>query len=185
VIDNEALKSIEKLHEMNAKGIISDDEFAETKQRILAAGKRSTSTSPLAKGPDATATLEEHLAWALLPFRRYAQFEGRSGRREFWMFYLLVVVVGGALFALALQDDNLYGEAPASAALAYLLLIVGILVTVIPYLAVQVRRLHDLGRSGWFALINIIPYIGPVALLVLMAMPGIEGENEYGPDLRF
>ena len=48
--------------------------------------------------------------------------------------------------------------------------------------AVQIRRLHDTNRSGWFSLIGIIPYVGLIIVLVLCAMKGTEGDNDYGED---
>ncbi|KZY54621.1 hypothetical protein A3736_13920 [Erythrobacter sp. HI0063] len=118
----------------------------------------------------------------MLPLRRYAQFTGRSGRKEFWLFLLGVNLVGAALAIVWTADTNVLGFTGTIGNMAFAVLIIGFLGILLPYLAVQVRRFHDQNRSGWFALINLIPYIGPLIVLVMMALPGADGENEYGPD---
>jgi uncharacterized membrane protein YhaH (DUF805 family) len=62
------------------------------------------------------------------------------------------------------------------------LLILGILAAIIPLLAVEVRRLHDQDRSGWLVLLNLIPYVGFVAVFVMMLLPGTPGPNRFGAE---
>lgn len=57
-----------------------------------------------------------------------------------------------------------------------------VLASLIPAIAVQVRRFHDQDRSGWFVLLNFIPYIGGIVVLVFMCLEGTKGPNRYGPD---
>ena len=139
------------------------------------------------------------LDWMLLPFKRYAEFSGRSRRMEYWSFVLLnviVYVVFGAImmaggFSLAALSDPT-ATPPQPGALFYVgagLLGLYALAVFIPNLAVNVRRLHDRNMSGWFLLLFIvlsaIPFIGilvSIGWLVLMCLPGTPGPNKYGAD---
>ena len=113
------------------------------------------------------------MEWMLMPLKRYADFSGRSRRKEYWMFVLFVVIV---YVVLALLGWAL-GETAATALLGIFAL--GIL---IPSIAVQVRRFHDQGKSGWFVLLGFIPLVGGLIVLVFMCLEGDQGPNEYGPD---
>ncbi|KQM13931.1 hypothetical protein ASE49_12750 [Novosphingobium sp. Leaf2] len=115
----------------------------------------------------------DHVGWALLAVRKYAQFEGRSGRKEFWMFQLLYV---GGLLPFAILGLLIGTEV---ATVLYLLCALGLL---IPQIAVQVRRFHDLDKSGWFALLNLIPYIGTFIVLIFMLIDGSPRTNRFGDD---
>jgi uncharacterized membrane protein YhaH (DUF805 family) len=179
MIDEEALRSIEKLHEMKAGGIISEEEFEETKRRLLSGG-RAVKASPDREAVAPAA--EQHLAWMFLPLKRYAQFHGRSSRREFWMFLLMTNVVALALAIIAMSDTNIFGQTGTIGNLAFALMALGFLGVLVPLVAVEVRRFHDQGKSGWFALLNLIPYIGALIVLGFMLVPGNEGENDFGPD---
>lgn len=184
MIDQEGLKSIEKLHEMKANGILSEAEFEEAK-RVLLAGKRSARKAARVEASvesEGNPAENDFVAWALLPLKRYAQFDGRSRRREFWSFGVAVV---GALSVLAIvftADTDIFGNPGGAGILAALLFAFVLLATLIPTLAVQARRFHDQGRSGWLVLLNIIPYVGGAITLILMLFPGEEGENQYGLD---
>jgi uncharacterized membrane protein YhaH (DUF805 family) len=110
------------------------------------------------------------MEWMLLPLKRYADFSGRSSRKEYWMFllgYILAVIVVGILFVIARP-------------LGLLALVVLGFGAIIPSIAVQVRRFHDQDRSGWMALLALIPYIGGIVVLVFMCLPGTEGPNRFG-----
>lgn len=98
-------------------------------------------------------------------FTKYVGFEGRATRSEYWWWVLFVVLVSIALGALKLQ--MLSG-----------LFSLGIL---LPSLAVGARRLHDIGKSGWWLLVNLIPLVGWLVLLYFMVQPSQAGSNEYGP----
>lgn len=100
-------------------------------------------------------------------FRRYFDFHGRSGRREFWIFFL-----GNLLVASALRD--LLGDHAWTPRLFSTLVF-------IPTLAVSVRRLHDIGRSGWWMLLNLIPGLGQIVLLVMMLIESKPDMNVHGP----
>lgn len=138
--------------------------------------------------------------WMILPFKRYAEFSGRSRRMEYWMFALLNFIVlfgililmlgtGGAMGQLA---DLEAGEPSGLGALFSgfgLVFLAYALIVFIPSIAVSIRRLHDRDMSGWwylgFVVGGLIPYIGfiiSIAFIVIMALPGTEGPNRFGPD---
>src|SRR5687767_657812 len=113
-------------------------------------------------------------------YGNYAKFDGRATRSEYWWFvafsFLVALtgyLVGGLLYAVS--------RSSAIFTVVTLALIIFLIVSFIPSLAVAVRRLHDTGRSGWWYLIVFIPYIGAIVLLVLLAMPSSPGYNQYGP----
>lgn len=182
MIDNEALKSIEKLHELKTAGIVSEEEFELAKKGLLEGKQRPSSASPTTSKAAQLPALDNHIGWMILPLRRYAQFEGRSGRREFWMFLLLTNVVAAALGFIVIADTNFLGYTGTLGNLAFGVLMLGILAVLVPLIACEVRRFHDQGKSGWYALLNIIPYLGAFVVLILMLQPGTDGENQYGPD---
>jgi uncharacterized membrane protein YhaH (DUF805 family) len=113
-----------------------------------------------------------------LALKRYADFRGRSGRKEYWMFYLLLCLVAANGYAAmyvgyAIQSKVLlvlYGTLLAAIGLAVL----------VPSIAVTVRRLHDIDISGWVCLLVLIPYVGGLFLLALTLIPGTTGPNQYG-----
>lgn len=101
--------------------------------------------------------------------RKYVDFKGRASRAEYWWFLLFAVLVyfAGGMIGLALRT-------PA-------LLLLVLVCVFLPLLSAAVRRLHDTGRPGWWYLIVLIPYVGGIVLIVLLALPGNAGPNEYGP----
>ncbi len=123
--------------------------------------------------------------WMLMPLRRYAEFTGRSRRKEYWMFALLNILVGlfvGLIFVVGYFADMSQAEMDT-----YLMPVVWIaclysLVTLIPGLAVTIRRLHDTDRSGWNLLWGLVPFVGGFILLYFYVSEGNEGSNRFGPD---
>jgi uncharacterized membrane protein YhaH (DUF805 family) len=124
------------------------------------------------------------MEWMIMPLRRYADFSGRSRRKEYWMFVLFQILVLVPLMLVAIALDGTSGDAsdPFSGGLTLAVLGIYFLVFLIPGLAVQVRRFHDQDKSGWFILLGFIPYIGGLILLVFMCLPGTRGPNRFGPD---
>ncbi|MFE9632686.1 DUF805 domain-containing protein [Streptomyces sp. NPDC006463] len=102
--------------------------------------------------------------------KKYAVFAGRARRQEFWMFVLCNLVVEAVIVSL----DLVLGTKGIIDA-------VYTLVILLPCIGLTVRRLHDTGRSGWWYLLVLIPLIGWIWLIVLMATEGQAGPNEYGP----
>lgn len=113
--------------------------------------------------------MNELLRWYIWPWQRYAQFDGRSSRKEFWTFY-----VGNVLIALPLSS---LANGPAR-----IVVTVFALALIVPTLAVIVRRFHDLGRKGWWVLLGFIPFIGGLAVLIFMLFDSQPGDNAYGPN---
>ncbi|MCX5193262.1 DUF805 domain-containing protein [Streptomyces sp. NBC_00249] len=102
--------------------------------------------------------------------KRYADFSGRARRQEYWMFVLCSIPI----MVLLLVLDFALGSYPV-------LFYVYNLAVFLPTLGLSVRRLHDTGRSGWWYLVSIIPFVGWIAMIVLMAIEGDAGPNAYGP----
>lgn len=109
--------------------------------------------------------------------KNYANFQGRARRREYWFFTLFVV-----LFAIGFaMIDWMIGSFDADSGVGVIegLWVLGCL---IPSLAVLVRRLHDTDRTGWWALLNLLPVVGPLVLLVFTLLDSRPGENRFGPN---
>lgn len=136
--------------------------------------------------------------WLAMPFRRITDFAGRSRRTEFWIFWLASLV----LQMVAGFIDAAQSLAAVAAGMGPLTLIVT-LVLLLPAAAVGIRRLHDIGRRGWWMMLFAAPYaawlhavqtgaqavipaiallLGSIILLVLLVQPGNPGENAYGTD---
>ncbi len=119
------------------------------------------------------------------PLRKYADFQGRARRSEFWLFWLFTFVVG---FVLQMIGGMMGGAAdPSNPAAMYsspagIVLLLFWLAVLIPSIAVAIRRLHDTNRSGWWLLIALIPIIGALVLLVFYVLPGTAGPNKFGED---
>ena len=108
--------------------------------------------------------------------RRYAVFEGRSTRQEYWLFVLINVLIQIAAFTIA-------SFTPESVAIVIMLAYAAyVLITLVPSIAVTVRRLHDMNRSGWWILIALFPFVGGIVLLVFLATEGDLNANKYGPN---
>lgn len=120
------------------------------------------------------------MEWMLLPFKRYADFSGRSRRKEYWMFMLLHILVLAALSALVVVGDRSGLEPLTMGAICLMWLY--LLAVLVPSLALQVRRFHDQSRSGFHVLLGLIPYVGPIVVQIFMCLEGVEGRNRYGPD---
>ncbi len=115
--------------------------------------------------------------WYIRVLKKYAVFSGRARRKEYWMFFLinLIISIGFGIIDAMLGTFN----AETGAGLFETLYSLAVLV---PGIAVTVRRLHDTDRSGWWLLIALIPLIGWAVLLVFMLLDGTPGPNRFGPD---
>lgn len=131
------------------------------------------------------------MKWMFLPLKRYADFSGRSRRKEYWMFFLFQIIVHTMLFGLFFiaEPQAATTDADAFAMVLVFAMVIWIffaLATFIPNMAVIVRRLHDQDIPG---IVGILLYIGTfiftlpgLVILVLMAREGVSAENEYGID---
>lgn len=125
------------------------------------------------------------MEWMILPYRRYFDFSGRSRRKEYWMFtllYVLVILVFAALMVagvVGLKKDEVPGPVFWIGLAALALFLLG---SLIPSIAVAVRRFHDQDQSGWLYLLGFIPSVGGIILIVFMCIDGKPGPNRFGPD---
>lgn len=119
--------------------------------------------------------------WYLKVLKQYADFKGRARRKEYWMFQLMNFMIT-MLIVLAIVMSSISYEDSIIKALLIFILILYAIATIIPSIAVSVRRLHDVGKSGWMYCVSFIPFIGGIWLLVLMITDGDIYENEYGPN---
>jgi uncharacterized membrane protein YhaH (DUF805 family) len=117
------------------------------------------------------------LSWYLEVLQKYAVFDGRARRKEYWMFLLINILVSVVLIAI----DNLIGTFSHQASFGLLQGLYS-LALLIPSIAVTVRRLHDTGRTGWWILISLVPLIGGIILLIFMVLDSEPGTNQYGPN---
>lgn len=101
---------------------------------------------------------------------KYAEFNGRSRRQEYWLFFLFSILVNLAVNII----DAAFSTGIVSA-------LVG-LALIVPYIAVLVRRLHDTDRTGWWALLILLPVLGTLILLVFCLLKGTDGANRFGQD---
>jgi uncharacterized membrane protein YhaH (DUF805 family) len=107
--------------------------------------------------------------WYLIALKKYAEFDGRARRKEYWMFALF-----NLLITLAIAVIEAIIGTPGFLGLIYALAVL------LPAIAVSVRRLHDTDRSGWWLLIALVPIVGAIVLLVFMVQDSKPGTNLYG-----
>lgn len=101
--------------------------------------------------------------------QKYAVFDGRAKRTEYWLFMLIHIIISIILYALSWVVDFIL-----------IVYIVYALALLVPSLAVGCRRLHDSGKSGWLQLVGLIPLVGAIILIVMFVLPSGD-DNKYGP----
>jgi uncharacterized membrane protein YhaH (DUF805 family) len=116
------------------------------------------------------------MEWYTMVWKKFAQFDGRARRKEYWMYALFNILICLVLYipGLVLRESSI-GLALLGIYAIYAL------ASLIPSIAVGVRRLHDTNKSGWLMLIGFIPFAGLV-LLVFLCIEGDAGPNQYGPN---
>jgi len=126
------------------------------------------------------------LGWMILPLKRYAQFQGRSGRREFWWYSVLLTLCSAAAFLMivGLVAADLEDELGIVVFLG--LFGVVLIANFIPGLALTTRRLHDIGWPGWLSIISVLGVLifgifGWIGYMIVMSLPPSRDENKYGP----
>ena len=109
------------------------------------------------------------MEWYIKVMKNYAVFEGRASRQEYWMFFLFNIIISfclgfciGLLNAITKTDQTILGN-------------IYTLATIVPSIAVAIRRMHDVDKSGWYCLI-------PIYNIILACTEGTRGDNQYGPD---
>jgi uncharacterized membrane protein YhaH (DUF805 family) len=108
-------------------------------------------------------------------FRNYANFSGRAVRSEYWYWFLFVAIV---LIVFGAIDESLY-PGPLNIGLFSYVTMAVVLALILPTLAVSVRRLHDIDRTGWWVLIGAT-FIGTLVLIYWACLPGTSGSNRFG-----
>ena len=113
--------------------------------------------------------------WYLKCWKQYADFSGRARRKEYWIFSLINNIIIFLLYILQIVtiESTLWLIFP-------IILFLYAMAVFLPGLAVNIRRLHDIGKSGWWYLIYLIPIIGAIWLTVLMCLDSEPGENQWG-----
>jgi len=121
--------------------------------------------------------------WYAQVMKKYAVFSGRARRTEYWMFQLVnfLIALAFGLMLVPLIPSAPYNPKPTGLAVWALTLCAYVLVTIVPGLAVCVRRLHDANLSGLWLLLCLVP-MGSVVILVFCLLDGTAGPNQYGPD---
>ncbi|WP_221795184.1 DUF805 domain-containing protein [Oceanobacter mangrovi] len=109
------------------------------------------------------------MEWYLGVLKKYVEFSGRARRKEYWMFFLFNFIISAVLGFV----EGLFGG-PGFIGILYSLVIF------LPSLAVTVRRMHDIGRSGWWILILFVPLIGLLVFLYFMIQEGKDDTNAFG-----
>jgi len=116
--------------------------------------------------------------WYITALKKYTAFSGRARRKEYWMFVLFNVIFS----FIAVGLDFLFGQIIGRDGSVGIFSILYSLAIALPSLAVAVRRLHDIGKNGWWFFITFVPLIGSIWYLILLATDSQPGENEYGPN---
>lgn len=114
------------------------------------------------------------MRWFLLAFSKYATFAGRSQRSEYWYFLLFYFLIA-MIISPAIEAILGIGHANGG-----IISWIAIMVLTLPAISVTTRRLHDIGKSGWWQLIGFIPIIGGLILLIFVLKDSHQGRNEYG-----
>ena len=113
--------------------------------------------------------------WYLEVLKKYADFNGRARRKEYWMFFLFNVIISIALLIV----DGILGTSAVPGTMG-LLGVIYLLALLVPGIAVAIRRLHDTGRSGWWILIGLVPFVGGIILIVFLVQDSTPGDNQFG-----
>lgn len=114
--------------------------------------------------------------------RQYAVFSGRTGRKEYWMFVLANIVIS---FVLSLIDNLLNLKIGSGETAVGILTVIYELAILIPGLALSVRRMHDVGKSGLFLFWSLVPCVGEIIVLIQVLKKGEPVANQYGEPVEF
>lgn len=118
------------------------------------------------------------MEWYLKALRQYADFHGRARRKEYWMFnlfFLLFTLLLGFTSTFIGGDSGLFGIA---------IIVIWLLIHFIPIVSVTVRRLHDMGQSGWWYLLSFVP-LGGIVLFVFTVLDSQPHTNKWGPSPKY
>lgn len=119
------------------------------------------------------------MKWYLKCLKQYFDFSGRARRKEYWLFCLFNLIIA---YILNVIDSVIGLTFPVGIVELGILGVIYSILLFIPGLAVGVRRLHDIGKSGWFYLIGLIPLVGAIIVLIWFCKEGEHKTNKWGPD---
>lgn len=108
-------------------------------------------------------------------FKNFTNFEGRASRSEFWWWYLFIVIVN-IIISIIVVSVSGNGLSTAASIIVWIISLILFLAS----LSVAIRRLHDTGRSGWWALLYLVCCVGQIILIIFWATPSQPGPNQYG-----
>ena len=128
------------------------------------------------------------MKWFIKVLKQYADFSGRARRKEFWMFALFFMIFAYGTIVLDMKlgttfkptSEYYFGHFRGNYVGGGAISFIYCMALIVPYVAVGVRRLHDIGKSGWYYFAALVPVIGWIILLVWFCKDGQVGENEYG-----
>jgi uncharacterized membrane protein YhaH (DUF805 family) len=122
-----------------------------------------------------------NMNWYMEVVKKYAVFSGRARRAEYWWFFLINFVIG---IVLSILSSIVMANSNSNSSFNVFSCISGLygLALLLPGLGVVIRRLHDTGKSGWWIFISLIPLVGEIWLLVILATDSQPGDNQYGPN---
>ena len=117
-------------------------------------------------------------------FQNYINFEGRCRRSEYWYFTILIYTLTIILLIIGFALD---GVSPYDLVIAYLLFFMPLysLGMILPLISSTVRRLHDIGKSGNYIFIALVPIFGDISLLILLCLDSEKGQNKFGPSQKY
>ncbi|EMG27322.1 hypothetical protein X560_2532 [Listeria fleischmannii 1991] len=133
-------------------------------------------------------------------WRNYVNFSGRSSRSEYWyvflwniiivaVFYILMLIVGlsSVTAAMSTSSPEEVFAAMFAGPMLFIMLLFWLygLANIIPALSLSIRRLHDSGKSGWFILLGLIPFVGSIIVIVFMCLPSVEDGGKKGDEYGF
>lgn len=108
--------------------------------------------------------------------KKWKDFKGRATRSEFWMFVLINWVISAVLLVIDMAVFGMESGGPG-----YLQFVYGLAI-IVPATALNFRRLHDIGKSGWWLFIIFVPFVGPILLIIFWIRDSQAGPNIYGPN---
>ena len=109
---------------------------------------------------------------------KYVTFSGRASRSEYWKFMLIYVVI---LFIAQALDAGFFPHTVDETGMGGTITTIVTILLFLPAFTAQIRRLHDIGKSGWWILWELLPFIGTLVLLYFLVKPSEKGTNKYGP----
>jgi uncharacterized membrane protein YhaH (DUF805 family) len=145
-----------------------------------------TSIPPQTQPPPPAGALPYSFSYSEVVLGKFATFKGRASRHEYWSFWFYnvsmsfaILTISGILGNISNIDRDLIWGIPA------VFFPVFFLVIILPSISVTVRRLHDIGRSGWWCWINLIPYVGSFIFLIFLLSNSKDEGNRYGPNPKW